>query len=44
MPEDISGMEECKIPAWARGNMFRNQKEAFSFPKLPFSRGELRFD
>jgi hypothetical protein len=25
MPEISSGMEECKIPAWARDKMFRHQ-------------------
>ncbi len=30
----ISGMEECKIPAWARDKMFRNYKQrAFFIPK-----------
>jgi hypothetical protein len=27
-------MEECKIPAWARDNMFQHQQEAFSFPAI----------
>jgi hypothetical protein len=44
MLEDISGMEECKIPSWARDKMFRCQQGAFSFPELQFSRGELHFD
>jgi hypothetical protein len=41
---DIYGMEECKIPAWARDNMFRDQQTVFSFPQFQFSRGELHFD
>jgi hypothetical protein len=28
-PEDISSMEECKIPLWARGKMFQHQQGAF---------------
>jgi hypothetical protein len=42
--EDISSMEECKIPVWARGKMFRHQQGAFSFLELKFSRGELHFE
>jgi hypothetical protein len=30
-PEDISGMEECKILVYARGILFRLQQGAFSF-------------
>jgi hypothetical protein len=41
---DISGMEECKIPAWARDNMFRDQQAVFSFPQFQFFRGEFHFD
>jgi hypothetical protein len=44
MPEEISNMEECKIPAWARDKMFRQQQGLFSFPELQFSRAELYFD
>ncbi len=29
-----SGMEECKIPAWAKDKMFRHQQGAFSVPEL----------
>jgi hypothetical protein len=44
MSEDISDIEECKMPAWAiayRDKMFRHQQGDFSFPGLQFSRGEL---
>ncbi len=41
---DISGTEECKIPAWTRDKMFWHRQGAFSFPELQFSRGELHFD
>jgi hypothetical protein len=44
MPEDISGNEEYKMPAWARDKMFRHQQGAFSFPKLQLFKGELHFD
>jgi hypothetical protein len=40
----ISGMEECKIPAWARDKMFRHKQGAFSFLELQISRGEIHFD
>jgi hypothetical protein len=43
MPEDISSMEECKIPVRARDKMFRHQQGLFPFPELQFSRGELHF-
>jgi hypothetical protein len=43
MPEDISGMEECNIPVWARDKMFRHQQGLFPFPELQFSRGKLHF-
>jgi hypothetical protein len=36
-------MDECKILAWARDNMFRHSG-LLSFPDLQFSRGELHFD
>jgi hypothetical protein len=29
MPEDISGMKECKIPAWTREKMFWHQQGTF---------------
>jgi hypothetical protein len=44
MLEEISNMEESKIPAWARDKMFRHQKGGFSFPELHFSRAEFPFD
>jgi hypothetical protein len=44
MPEDIYGMEECKMPAWARDKMFPHHQGAFPFPELQLSRGELHFD
>jgi hypothetical protein len=43
-PEEISGMEECKMPVWEREKMFLHQQEVFPFPKLQFSRGELNFE
>jgi len=42
-PEDISCMEECKIPVWERQKMFQPQQGVFPFPELQFSRGELNF-
>ncbi len=44
MLEGISGMEKCKIPAWARDKIFRHEQGAFSFPELNFSIGKLYFD
>jgi hypothetical protein len=43
MQEDISGMKECKIPAWAMDKMLRHQQGTFSFPELQFSIGKLHF-
>jgi hypothetical protein len=37
-PEEIFGMEECKMPVWARDKMYHNRR-FFLFPKLQFSRG-----
>jgi hypothetical protein len=33
MPENISGIEECKIPAWAREKRFWHQQGACNFPE-----------
>jgi hypothetical protein len=44
MPEDIYGMEECKMPAWASDKMFPHQQGALPFPELQLSRGALHFD
>jgi hypothetical protein len=38
-----SGMEECKIPVWARDKMFPHKQGAFPFPELQFSRGKLHY-
>jgi hypothetical protein len=43
MPENIYGMEECKMSAWARDKTFPHQQGAFPFPELQLSRGELHF-
>jgi hypothetical protein len=43
IPEDMSSMEQCKIPEWARGKMFPHQQGADPFPELQFSRGKLNF-
>jgi hypothetical protein len=40
--KDISGMEECKIPSWARDKMFWHQPDAFSYQELKFSLGGLK--
>jgi hypothetical protein len=36
VPEDISSIEECKIPAWMRDKMFHHQQGAFSFTEMQF--------
>jgi len=33
MPEDISDMKECKIPAWAMGKTFPAPTGGFFIPK-----------
>jgi hypothetical protein len=44
-PEDMSGMEECKIPVMGEGQMLPAPTGGlFAFQELQFSRGELHID